>query len=180
MMLGLTAWFPATMCSIAGYVAHLFRQGYASSTIHSALSAISFFHKVLDKSDPINSFFIRKLLMGVTKSKPSYDIRTPISLSMLKKLILVVPSCTEDNYAAVLLKSDNAVIGLFCTVTSIWTGGQKPTYKHKGGLLTCPFLATTTVMPTDCSIKIPGNEVRVKCENFGLDILCGFFSLFHK
>ena len=78
MTLHMETWFTASTSYISGYIAYNFIDGYAPSTIQSSLSAISFYHKVLNEPDPVNTYFIQKLLVGAKKSRPSRDIRTPI------------------------------------------------------------------------------------------------------
>lgn len=104
-VLGTPYFFPATRCMVAGYIAYMYSNGYAPSTIQSALSAISYYHKVLNEPDVVNSFFIQKLLMGAKRARPTVDSRAPVTKDMLRKLIAAVPSSTEDAYTCSLLRA---------------------------------------------------------------------------
>ena len=97
--------FPASRCMVAGYVAYMYTKGYAPTSIQSALSAISYYHKLLDKPDVVNSYFIQKLIMGAKRARPTADTRTPVTMTILRKLATAVPSSTDDNYTSCLLRA---------------------------------------------------------------------------
>ena len=73
----------------------MFSSHYAASTILSAVSAITFSHKIVGLPDPADSFYIKKLLIGVQKQAGSVDSRRPIDLPMLARLVaatqIVIP-----------------------------------------------------------------------------------------
>lgn len=98
-------WFPATPSTLAGYIAHLFDKGYASASIHTATSAIAFFHKLTGAHDLSRSFFIQRLLLGVKKQRPSCDTRAPVTANFLRKLIAATGSSAPDEYSAHLLRA---------------------------------------------------------------------------
>ena len=104
-VLGADLCFPATQPTMARYIAHLFDASYASSTIATSVSAISYFHKALGHPDPSESFYIKRLLIGVSKCNPSRDMRVPISLPMLQQLIDAVPSIASDTYTAKMVRA---------------------------------------------------------------------------
>ena len=60
-----TKFFPVSRTNLAGFITHLFAAKYASSTILSKVSAISFSHKIVGLGDPADNFYIKKLLAGV-------------------------------------------------------------------------------------------------------------------
>lgn len=75
--------------SVALYISFLVSQPSPSSpaTIASTLSALSYQFKLEGGVDPCNSFVIKKIVAGLTKSKPSSDVRVPITPAMLIYLI---------------------------------------------------------------------------------------------
>lgn len=79
--------FPLTVDHLAVYISHLYDSGYAASTITSFVSAISFVHKLLQVSDPSQSFVIKKILNGCRKVRSTQDSRLPISPHILAKLV---------------------------------------------------------------------------------------------
>ena len=87
---------PLSQAHLAGFITHLFSCQYAASTIVSAVSAITFSHKIVGLPDPADSFYIKKLLLGVQKRTGSVDSRRPIDLPMLAQLVattsVVIPN----------------------------------------------------------------------------------------
>ena len=75
--LQLVTCFPAEISAVVSFIASLFQSGYASATIATNLSAISFVHKVNGIGDPTSAFVIKKLLHGASKLRPSVDYRAP-------------------------------------------------------------------------------------------------------
>ena len=82
-----TKFFPVSRTNLAGFITHLFSAKYASSTILSTVSAISYSHKIVGLADPADNFYIKKLLVGVQKSSGKVDSRKPIDLHMLAQLV---------------------------------------------------------------------------------------------
>ena len=103
--LGIDDWFPASVSTLAGFIAHLFREGYASSTIQSTMSAISYFHKLLGVPDTVSDFVIQKLVLGTKRARPSVDLRAPVSKDLLGQLIASSRSVVEDNYTLHMFKA---------------------------------------------------------------------------
>ena len=69
--LHITCWFPAKTPAVVSFIAFGFQKGYASSSITSALSAISYIHKMHNLDDQTATFVVRKLLQGAAKLRPS-------------------------------------------------------------------------------------------------------------
>ena len=79
--------------------------GYSSSTISTYMSALSYYHKILDVPD--SKFVIKMMLTGINNlSKPSCKVRLPIALPILHHLIEVIPSVVYANY----------LVQLFCAM----------------------------------------------------------------
>lgn len=77
----------ATPVMVSHFIAYLYIQNFASSTIASHLSAISFFHRLNGYSDPCQDFLTQRVLLGCKKSAPSTDLRRPIMLKDLHKMV---------------------------------------------------------------------------------------------
>ena len=71
-----TKFSPVSRTNLAGFITHLFAAKYASSTILSTVSAISFPHKIVGLGDPADNFYITKLLAGVHKKASTVDLRS--------------------------------------------------------------------------------------------------------
>jgi hypothetical protein len=96
---------PASSASILTYVAHLYQLGYASSSIHSNISIISYYHKLYQLDDPTASFLVKKVLAGVSKSIPSRDLRAPITPSLLLSLVNSCPFISKSQYNSDLMSA---------------------------------------------------------------------------
>ena len=89
---------PLTPAVVALYVSHLYSLNYACSTVTSYLSAIGYAHKLAGVNDPTETAIIRQLLKGYRKLAPSHDVRLPITLPILTRLIASFEHTTESAY----------------------------------------------------------------------------------
>lgn len=87
------------------FIIYLSNQGKAPSTIASITSAIGYVHKLGGLPDPTTSQFVHKTLAILKKQNPSVDARLPITLPILKALILVCDRYFAAPYHRALLKS---------------------------------------------------------------------------
>ena len=62
-----TRFFHVFRTNLAGFLTHLFSAIYASSTILSTVSAISYSHKIVGLADPADNFYIKKTFQYVFK-----------------------------------------------------------------------------------------------------------------
>ncbi|MCP3932907.1 MAG: hypothetical protein GY705_27865, partial [Bacteroidetes bacterium] len=97
--------FPVTPAHVSLFMSHLYRKGMSSSTITSKLSAIAFWHLIYGCEDPTAHFLVKRTLLGMKKSGPSLEIRPPISLSNLKKMIDVLPKMGWSKYSQIMIKA---------------------------------------------------------------------------
>jgi len=77
---------PASSDTVSSFVAYLYLQKYAPSTISSHLSAISYKHSINQHPDPCDSFIVRKMVLGAHKSSKSVDKRQPLLLADIHHL----------------------------------------------------------------------------------------------
>jgi len=103
---------PLTPAVVALYVSHLYSLNYASSTVTSYLSAIGYAHKLAGVNDPTETAIIRQLLKGYRKLAPSHDVRLPITLLILTRLIASFEHTTESAYQFHMLSA--MCSSLFC------------------------------------------------------------------
>lgn len=97
--------FPAQNSSVILYISFMVNQGYAVSTIASNLSAISFFHKLLEFNDPTNHFIVKKIMAGAQKMHKKVDTRIPITSEILQKLMDAVSHFSYSIYETLLYRS---------------------------------------------------------------------------
>lgn len=96
---------PLTPAVVALYVSHLYSLNYACSTVTSYLSAIGYAHKLAGVNDPTETAIIRQLLKGYRKLAPSHDVRLPITLPILTRLIASFEHTTESAYQLHMLSA---------------------------------------------------------------------------
>ena len=90
---------------LAKFIGFLFEQEYASGTILSFMSALSFVHKILSLPDPTDSFLVKKLLLGCKKMRGQKDARLPITLSILNSLLGSVDFLFSDQFSKLRFKA---------------------------------------------------------------------------
>ena len=78
---------PVSPITIAMYLSYLFNKAYSSNTMSNHLSAIAFVHKMYGHRDNTAIFFIQKLMQGARNSRPVCDVRQPITLDILIRLV---------------------------------------------------------------------------------------------
>ena len=87
---------PVDVSAICAFLGYLNRQGYAPKSMTTFLSAISHAHKLLDFPDPTSAFVVSKLIAGAYRIRPTFDIRLPISVTILKRLVESLVHTTEN------------------------------------------------------------------------------------
>lgn len=76
---------------------------YASSTVTSYLSAIGYAHRLAGVNDPTETVLIRQILKGYSKLAPAHDVRLPITLPILRRIIASFQRTTESAYQLQML-----------------------------------------------------------------------------
>lgn len=107
--------FPVTQGNYLNFICQLYALKYAPSTITTFCAALSYVNKISNAEDPAKSFLIGKLLTGAKKTKPSNDLRQPITLNLLHMLVGAIPAViaslrTVNMYRAVLLIMFHALL----------------------------------------------------------------------
>jgi len=78
--------FPVSSDHVADYIVFLFESGLAPSSMASHASAIAYEHKIRGLPDPSADFYVRQLIAGAKKMRPSVDTRKPLSISEIFEL----------------------------------------------------------------------------------------------
>ena len=97
--------FPPTTEVVCDYIAWLSLKGYASSSIKSYVSALSYHCKIKNVADPTDTFVVKKLLVGLTRIDVRKDIRMPITHEILLKILIALPDVCFSNFEAILFSS---------------------------------------------------------------------------
>lgn len=93
--------WPAPIDHITHFIAFLSYRGLAASTVSSYISGLSHRHKMNDYIDSTKSFIVSKMIEGIKRKKPQKpDIRCPISIELLKKIILSLRYVCSSQYEA--------------------------------------------------------------------------------
>ena len=94
--------WPPTVNLVIDFVAFLSLQGYASSSIKSYISAISFQCKINNQEDVTQNFVVKKLLVGIGRIDKRKDVRMPITLNILNKVVQALPIVCSSIFEATL------------------------------------------------------------------------------
>ena len=87
---------------ISSFIAHLFNQGAAFTSVNSYLSALSYFHKINDLPDSTKNFNVRQILKGYRNSAAQRQSRQPLSLREVTFLYQSITALGLDTYSAKL------------------------------------------------------------------------------
>ena len=106
---------PASSLEVRRFIASLSLKHKAPSTIAAYVSAISNWHKTLLFDDPCDDFNVRKSLKGGFKKPSSTELRDPITIELLRKLVASLTPVCASNYERAMLKCSFllAFFGLF-------------------------------------------------------------------
>ena len=94
---GVSTALPIPPPNLALFVAYLFDNHYAPSTVSTYVSALGYSHKLAGFPDPSQAFFIIQMLKGYSKLGARLDSRLPITLPILHKIIAAASrfSCSK-------------------------------------------------------------------------------------
>ena len=104
-----TPLFPISTHTLALFIAFLAEQKYATSTVASYISALSYPHRVASLFDPTKSEMIQLVLRGYSKLNPSADSRLPITLPILEDIILACEHTKSSLYSRKLIQAMYAI-----------------------------------------------------------------------
>ena len=96
---------PISPAVIVLFLSHLYSLNYASSSVTSYLSAIGYAHKLAGLNDPTDTAIIRQLLKGYRKLAPPQDVRLPITLPILSRLIRAFKHTAVSAYQIYMLSA---------------------------------------------------------------------------
>ena len=86
---------PVSVNNLALFISYLSAKKFASSTISTYVSALSYVHKLGNFPDPTKNFLVQKLLTAHSKLHFSPDVRLPITRSVLQHLVGTLRSETR-------------------------------------------------------------------------------------
>ena len=86
-------------------MAFLQHEKFAPKTISTYLSAIGFVHKMQGHTDPTTAFLVTKLVAGAYRLNQKPDIRLPITITILDRLITSLQWVTSSIYDKFLFRA---------------------------------------------------------------------------
>ena len=98
--------WPVPIEILAQFIAYLSYKGLAASTISTYISGLSHVYKMNGLHDSTKFFLISKMLEGMKRKNPQQsDIRAPISIGLLKRLIKSLQDVCSSHYEAHMLSA---------------------------------------------------------------------------
>ena len=87
------------------FIAHLYASGSAPASIVSTVSAMAYFHNINGFHDPSNCFMVSKLLAGARNLGTVPDVRLPVTLPVLSRLVQALPTVFASRYKCLMLRA---------------------------------------------------------------------------
>lgn len=97
--------WPPPLDHIINYIAYLHANKVSYSTTRCYLSGISYKLQLEGQIDNTKTFIVKKMLEGFHRLNPAKDVRSPISLSCLNKLVSILPTVCTSLYEAVMFSA---------------------------------------------------------------------------
>ena len=104
---------PVSVNSLALIISYLSARKFASSTILTYVSALSYVHKLSNLPDLSKNFLVQKLLTAHNRLHSALDVRLPITHSVLHRPVLAL---NHTNYSAFqrLLYKTMFLVAFYC------------------------------------------------------------------
>jgi len=160
---------PAAPATVALYIAHLVSPPTlaAPATVASTISALAYMHKIRGFEDPASSFFLRKIMRGVTNSRPSSDRRIPITLALLEDLLQAIPRVLQSPFQQALYASLFATMfGAFLRISEV-TASPHNVLLHQfalsAGSVDITFLSFKHHKGHPITISLPATHTATAC-----------------
>ena len=100
-----SALLPVSINNLAVFISYLSARKFASSTISTYVSALSYVHKLGNFPDPTKNFLVQKLLSAHSTLHSSPDVRLPITRSVLQHLVLALNNTNSSAFQRLLYQT---------------------------------------------------------------------------
>ena len=100
-----SALLPVSINNLAVFISYLSMRKFASSTILTHVSALSYVHKLDNFPDPTKKILVQKLLSAHGKLHSSPDVRLPITHSVLQHLVLALNNTNSSAFQRLLYQT---------------------------------------------------------------------------
>ena len=101
----LPAIWPAPVTHLVHFIAYLSLKAFSSSSIITYVSGISHIHKSRGLVDTTKSFLVSKTLEGIRRTGKSCNIRSPITLSVLRCILPALENVCFSSYESCLFNT---------------------------------------------------------------------------
>ena len=96
---------PVSVDTIILFVTSLYNEGLPASSIASMLSAVSYFHKLNNTTDPTRDFAVSQMMVTIRRERPSLDTRQPVTKQLLLSLVQKLPDICTSYYENCLFEA---------------------------------------------------------------------------
>jgi len=103
--IGAVPCLPIPVAMILLFVAHLHASGSAPASIVSIICAVGYFHKINGFPDPTNNYIVGRLLAGARNLGSVTDVRLPVTLPILVRLVQAIPTVFSSHYRRIMLRA---------------------------------------------------------------------------
>ena len=90
------------------------------------LSAIGYAHKLLDFPDLTSVFVVSKLIAGTYRTRPAFDVRLPITVDVLNRLVESLVHTTKDEYDRYLYTAMFLAFNTFARIGELTSSLNSP------------------------------------------------------
>ena len=92
--------WPVPVDHLIKYISYLSLVGFSVSTITTYKSAVSYVHKIRHITDTTKRFILTKMMEGIKRERNSSDLRSPITISLLCRLVSILSNVCSSDYEA--------------------------------------------------------------------------------
>lgn len=98
--------WPLPIREIVLFMAYMSKRGYAYRTVRTYITAIGYFHKIENVPDPTINVVVHKMLLGYRRDVGvNRDLRQPITLDILERILPALTHVCHSIYEAVLFRA---------------------------------------------------------------------------
>lgn len=174
---------PISETILLRFMAHLYDEGYAASTINSAMSALTHFHVKHNLSDP-RTKKVQQALLGIKNLRPVSEGYDPFSLNDLNKMIGAAQGVFQSKYTVILFQAMASLafyallrVGEFThsqhnlrreniTLHDSYVAIRFQSFKHSGGIGVTQSVSTKQ-HEKFCPVKLLGKYLEVRGDKSG-------------
>ena len=168
--------FPSDAITLGLFIVHLHRRGYATNTIRTFVSAISYHNRIRQYPDPAGSFIITKAFQGLRKIRPPTEAREPISLELLHVMLSHLDRIATGYYEQSLFRAMLLCAFFALCRISEFTMGKTGHNLHRSDLTfrkTSQFqLSFRTFKHSVAKSSVTVNSQPIHCPVKALELYC--------